>query len=361
MPASVCPFPIIEAGPDRDLLANSVERVKAAVTESGGVLLRGFDVDVEAFSKFTKQFMTKPFVHAYKSAPKQALDDPKAREGFGPRIELTADRTVTTVNIGKAGVPLHGDASIFPMRPDIAAFSCVRPADSGGATTFADGTTIVEQLSAASRDFFANNRAKWQIRWEWPAWTRMLGVENDRDQIRAGIEQWKKLAESRGEAFRVFFRDERPELFAEFDEAHPNDTYFEYVTPFIPKRRDGRRAFCSHLLNSAWFNNELYGNAEHPEIKKQRLSSAETYAMFKRKTSDDSVVTEKGEVIPDEHLQALWDACEKVEYPMPWRPHDIVMIDNWRTPHGRHAYTDTKRSILTTFGYADWIEQVSPQ
>ena len=360
-----CPFPIIEAGADRDILSVPQERVKAAILESGGLLLRGFDVNVDAFSKFSKQFMTKPFVHGYTPVSRKELDNPEMREGFGSRVEVSADRTVTTVNVGKAHAVLHGDVSYYPMRPDLAFFSCVRPADSAGETTFADGTTIPDLMSAATRSLFEKNRAKFLRRSDAAAWCMMFGVNNTREELRAVFESWRLKAESRGEIFRVFFRDEAPHLFdpdgRDIDEPHPNDTYAEYITPILPKRRDGRRVFCSQLSVVARFDHRLHGSVEDPRVYDKVLSSRETYELFERKGNFNCVVFENGEVIPDEALDELDAVCAKIEYPHPWRPADVIAIDNWRSPHGRRAYTDLKREILTTFGYTDFVEQVIPQ
>lgn len=365
MSASACPFPIIEAAVDRDLLSVPQDRVKQAINEAGGLVLRGFNVDVQVFSKFSKQFMTKAFVHGYQPVSRAELKNPEAREGFGSRVEVTADRTVTTVNVGKAAAALHGDVSYYPIRPDLAFFSCVRPAESGGETTFADGTQIPERLTSATRSFLENNRAKFLRRMEAAGWCMMLGVENTRDALRGALKKWSDKAESRGEIFRVFFREEAPELFAaeggDLDGADPNDVYAEYITPFLPKRGDGRRVFCSQLSVVARFDHKMHGSAEDPRVYDKRLTTRETYELFERKGNHNAVITEKGEVIPDEVIADIDDVCLKIEYPHAWRPADVVVIDNWRSPHGRRAYTDLNREILTTFGYSDFIEQVIPQ
>lgn len=365
MSARECPFPTIEAATDRDLLSVPPERVKQAILESGGVLLRGFDVDVAAFSKFSKRFMTKAFVHGYQPVKRAELANPEAREGFGSRVEVTDDRTVTTVNVGKAAAALHGDVSYYPLRPDLAFFSCVRPADSDGETTFADGTQIPDRMTSATRSFFENNRAKFLRRSEAAAWCMMLGVDNTREELRGAFDNWSKKAEARGEIFRVFFRDEAPHLFSpdggDLDEPQPNDVYAEYITPFMPKRRDGRRVFCSQLSVVARFDHRMHGSAEDPRVFDKRLTTQETYELFERKGNSDAVVCETGEIIPNEIIEELDDVCLKIEYPHAWRPADVIAIDNWRSPHGRRAYTDLKREILTTFGYSDFVEQVGPQ
>src|SRR5262249_185557 len=53
---------------------------------------------------------------------------------------------------------LHCESARGPNPPDLLWFQCIKPARTGGETTFADGIEIWNQLSAATRELFTSKR-----------------------------------------------------------------------------------------------------------------------------------------------------------------------------------------------------------
>ena len=61
-----------------------------------------------------------------------------------------------------------------------------------------------------------------------------------------------------------------------------------------------------------------------------------------------------GGEIPAALLQQILDASAELTIALAWQPGDVVMIDNTRWLHGRHAFRDPQRRVLSLCAYANF-------
>lgn len=165
--------------------------VEAAFRRYGALLLRGFRLELDDFSAFTRQFCSR-FV----------------RNESGRRGRVSADGTTQTVNIGREAFPLHPELSRVPWRPDIAWFACAAPPSRGGETVLCDGVAVVEGLAPATRAALAPRGLLYREEMPLAAFVDLLGV---RDPTPAFLERLSATApfhyeHRQGRIFRSFVR-----------------------------------------------------------------------------------------------------------------------------------------------------------
>lgn len=127
----------VEGLPEAELIA--------AYKQFGALLLRGFDVNLDAFRNLTARLCTGA---VFNESPGRHVIDP--------------ERNIQTVNLGSAAFPLHPELSREPWKPDICFFWCMQAPSAGGETTICDGAEIVKRLPPQVYDAFASRRLRYQ-------------------------------------------------------------------------------------------------------------------------------------------------------------------------------------------------------
>ena len=135
------------------------ETIKALFADSGALLFRGFQFELDTFKKFTSHFCSQ-FVH----------------NESGNRLNISSDGTTQTVNLGQDAFPLHPELSRVPWRPDIAWFACTSPPRSGGETLLCDGVPVVKNLSRKTRDYLMGRSILYREETPLEAFTEWLGI-----------------------------------------------------------------------------------------------------------------------------------------------------------------------------------------
>ena len=120
---------ILPAAGDDRLCSLNPDDIKTLFRDNGALLLRGFQLELAAFTDFSSHFCSR-FV----------------RNESGKRLNISGDGTTQTVNLGQEALPLHPELSRVPWRPDIAWFACASPAGASasevsGAWVVATGST----------------------------------------------------------------------------------------------------------------------------------------------------------------------------------------------------------------------------
>jgi hypothetical protein len=116
--------------PDKDL----IDAYKAY----GALLLRGFDMDLTAFSGLTQRLCLGA---VFNETPSRDVID--------------RNQSIQTVDRGQLPFPLHPEISREPWKPDVCFFWCIQAPIQGGETTVCDGVSIVRRMPAAVRAAFA--------------------------------------------------------------------------------------------------------------------------------------------------------------------------------------------------------------
>ena len=107
----------------------------------GAILLRGFDVDMQAFRDLTRTLCVNS---VFNESPGREL--------------LDAENNIQTVNTGLEAFPLHPELSREPWKPDACFFWCMNPPGQGGETTVCDGVEVVKHLPVDVRTAFEGRR-----------------------------------------------------------------------------------------------------------------------------------------------------------------------------------------------------------
>ncbi|KAB2379131.1 TauD/TfdA family dioxygenase [Actinomadura montaniterrae] len=277
------------SGNGEDLLDLSRDDVLAAFRESGALMFRGFTGGVESFCSFAERFSTRFRSH-----------------GGSNRDKIDGKDTLQTVVAGTERIGPHSELRYMPFSPDVLWFYCVRPADEGGETTLYDGARTVEGLKPDSREAFSAKPLKYSFTAPPRIWTRFLEVSS--------VEE--ATAKLSGPDPKV------PE--AEHAFSFDGDMLsLEYTIPAFTRPRSGGEPVYAGSIARGY---------EHDRV---------------------ACAFADGTPIPDELRQDIIDAAERVEIAIPWRPGDVVMVDNSRVMHGRRPFTGD-REIYTRFAYANF-------
>jgi len=144
-----------------DLSALDPATIESAFRSHGALLVRGFPLELDDFSAFTRRFCNR-FV----------------RNESGRRLQISRDGTTQTVNIGKEAFPLHPELSRVPWRPDIAWFACASPPSTDGETLLCDGVEVVTALSPGTRSQLEGRTLLYREETPREAFADLLGVPN---------------------------------------------------------------------------------------------------------------------------------------------------------------------------------------
>lgn len=218
------------------------------------------------------------------------------------RTPIDAANNIQSVDGGTAAFALHPEIAREPWRPDVAFFGCLSPPSKGGETTICDGVALVEQLPA---------------------------------EVRRGLEQ-RRL---------VYMKTVWPALL-DFWLGTPHPTQAALASPpascpYMFRHVEGRlvRIFSRPALHTPLFTDaRAFGN----------------FLLFARFNNGrgDFPLLDSGEPVPEEWLQAIKAAGERITSAIAWQAGDVLMLDNSRFMHGRNAILDTaERRIATYFGY----------
>jgi len=220
----------------------------------------------------------------------------------GKRARLGEQQEVQSVNLGTKPFPLHPELSREPWKPDTCFFYCMTPPTRGGATTICDGVAIVQALPTELREAMAGKRLKY---------FQTAGP--------ALLQYWLGTA-----------------LPTEAELANP-----PVDCPYRFERHGDQivRHFTRPLLHRPMFSNELaFGN----------------FLLFARylRGVRNFPLLDDGSLVPDEWVEAVKQASDRLTLPVEWQAGDLLMVDNSRFMHGRtEIVANDARLIATYFGY----------
>jgi len=214
-------------------------------------------------------------------------------EQFAPdaiwRERRFGEHTIHTVNSGSYGIALHSEASFGAAWPEIIFFYCSVPPLRGGATTLCDGVTLFQRLSRPTQRLFTARPLKYDIALQ--GHKTAVGGDIDWPVVAPGVSGvWDRT----NGIYRL--------------------TVIRYAVHEIRLR--SKYSFCNYVLIGT----------KHDEIK--------------------SITFADGATIPDDALAEVRTVAEQATIEVAWQPRDVLMIDNRRFMHGRHAFeADDVRDI----------------
>jgi hypothetical protein len=267
--------------------AETVAAARAHLEKDGWTLLRGFSVDMQAFSGLTALLCRKIT--------------------FDPAREYS-DANTQKVDAGLGPIGLHIENGNTPVCPDIVAFYSPRAAFEGSQTTICDGREVVDRFDADRRR-----------RWSQPVTVRRRLPEA----------LWKRYLANEHPAIS------RPEEVTEehilqFQAAIPNQSFalnpdgsLEYGLRIDPVRP-------SRLSNGEGFANAVLGPSHNYE------PPVYTFA--------------DGDVVTTDEIEAIREIAEACSHEINWQDGDVAILDNTRIMHGRRAIRDADRQLFIGMG-----------
>ncbi len=247
------------------------------------VFFRGFNLDTEAFTKFSDRFSHKFIGYSGGAYSRETIND---------------NATLLSVTGNDLHlVPAHGEMYYVNSRPDLLWFYCATPADQGGQTTVYDARQIYEELSQETQKLFHSQRLKYVRNYPNGFWQKIYQTEK--------LETAETACRQSGLSFT-----------ANCDQS--------ITTEYI----------CSAFVENFSEKSYLFLNNILPVLEIESLGL--TYNLVR---------LENGKEIPEEVKEDLRTVTQRLAIPIPWQKGDVAMIDNTRLLHGRLPFNDKNRQI----------------
>lgn len=276
-----------EGVPDLD-----TEEMIRLYKQYGAVYFQGFNATVSDFEAFTDR-LSDDYM------------DNRGSGSFRETVEGARDKTIQNVayiyGVGKQrtfGLPLHADRSYVKSQPEMMAFLCRTPAETGGQTTVCDGVEIAKGLGERSRALFGEKRLKYIRHYEDGEW-QVLFRTDDHAEVKEYCDQ--------------------NDLTCEFHDDNTLTTEFLKPAIVTPKYTQ-EPAFVNSILIQLWQEEGL-----------------------KRKSSLARL--EDNSQIPEDVIDEVKEVSEALTVDLPWQPGDFVVVDNTRMMHGRREFTGEGREV----------------
>lgn len=256
----------------------------------GVVLLRNCIHNAEDFSAYVRH-----------NSSRLSLDPARVMVGGAAQL----------VDAGRDAIGLHCENGNSPFWPDITWFYCQEAPRKGSQTTLCDGEKVLARLSPECRSFFEQHPIRYSRKVPGDKWRRLV--------CHYSATLCDPAAVSIDDLLQIVGDD--PQTLITY---HPADDSIHYAfsTPAILVSAFSQRpAFANSILGPSF-------NYETPVID-----------------------TASGQPIPPQLLAEIQAVTARETFPVGWRDHDMVMIDNRRVMHGRQAIVDERRRIFNALSY----------
>jgi alpha-ketoglutarate-dependent taurine dioxygenase len=280
----------IEGTPEEKVGEIDPSFVKDLIKTRGTVIFTGFVTPLAEFEQYIRQFGDEFMTYQGGSYVRQKVSADDSL--LSTRSEYAREKE------DSFELPLHGEMYYMNSRPVMLWFFCERPAERDGETTVCDGAQIYDALSEESKKLLAKQKLKYVRRYKDGEWQRIYRT----DDLNEAIE---------------FCADNG--LSAHVEEGRVLAT--EYL--------------ASGVIRSRWGNHLVYINNMLPVLWQEQQLGRTTSIV---RLEDDSK-------IPQQLVDEVVAAQQRLIIPMHWQRGDFAAIDNTRVMHGRRPFADPKREI----------------
>ncbi|WP_272003289.1 TauD/TfdA family dioxygenase [Roseovarius sp. ZX-A-9] len=264
-----------------------LDQIKDHLDSDGWTLLRGFAMDIPAFSTITSRLC-------------KAITFDPAREN--------TDKNTQKVDAGLGPIGLHIENGNTPVCPDIVAFYSSKAAFEGSQTTICDGRRVVDAMSPVQRTRWSQRMMVTRTLPE-ALWKRYLANEHP------AISEPEEVTQEHILQFKASIPDQ--------DFTLNDDGSLEYRIKVLPIR-------ASSLSGGQAFANAILGPSHNYEPPVYTL--------------DD------GDIVSADEIEELRDIAETCTVEINWQDGDVAVIDNTRVMHGRRAIKDQDRQLFIGMG-----------
>ncbi|WP_442738388.1 TauD/TfdA family dioxygenase [Streptomyces pseudogriseolus] len=293
---------VIEAdAAEKDDLVDHVKAhrasLRASLIEHGALLLRGFFVDgVGAFDAVVRELSGDPLAYTERSSPRSAIQG---------RIYTSTDYPPTEE------IFLHNENSYQKTWPMALYFYCVQPPLTLGSTVLSSTRNVLARLDGSVREEFS--RRGWQV------------VRN----FRRGL----------GLTWQQVFNTEDRDAVLEYCSA--NDIEARWLPGDALRTTAVRAALHRHPVTgeSVWFNHAAFFHVTTlaPEVRDSLRE------MFPEEDLPTNTYYGDGAPIPDDVIAHVRDCYRAATVRFDYQEHDVLVIDNMLTAHGREPFTGPRK------------------
>jgi len=269
------------------------------LAERKAVVFRGFGVTPESIGPVLEQAVPNrlPYVH-----------------GNSPRTKVGGNLYTSTEYPQEFTISMHNEMSYAHRWPKRLVFFCEIAPASGGATPVLDGELWLASLDAEVREAFADG-----VRY----------VQNLHDGFGFG-KSWMDTFET----------DDRAEVerFLEGTESE-----WEWGPEGI-RIIQFRRGTVQHPITGTevWFNQ---ADQFHPAGLGDRMASALSDILEPDEFPQHATFAD-GSPIPDSYIEHIQNRGLELAVDVPWRPGDLMLIDNVLVAHGRRPFEGSRRVLV---------------
>ena len=300
LPASITPG---ASGDLAQFLGRQQVEVEQALSTSGAVLFRGFDVpNPAAFDRAVGAMPGQNFAYA---------------ESLSNAVRVNVTERVFTANEAppQTEIFLHHEMAQTPIYPSRLAFYCEIAPGEGGATPLCRSDLLMERLEGDLPEL-AQAFARKGVRY-----THTMPGADD-----AGSGQGRSWRSTLGTETREVAEARLVRLAYEFE--WQDDGSLRVTTPRLDAVRDlggGRHSFFNQLIAAyrGWSDS--------------------------RNDARRSISYGDGSAIDPAAMMRAIEMAEELTYDHAWQAGDVVLVDNFVTMHGRRPYAGKRRVLASLF------------
>ena len=279
------------------------------ITNIGAIHIQGINIDtVEKFGEVMKAI--RPTAPGF-------LDGNSSRSKYSSNVYNASEYDNNAV------VQLHTEYSYSNLWPDQIHFCCVQPAATGGETTVADTSLVLEKLDPKIAKEFEEKG--------------IIYIRNHHG------------GNGFGPSWMEAFETEDKEFLEEYCKQNKIET--EWMSDGSLRVSQSRPAFREHPKTGVklWFNQvdqfypAIYGDEIYQTLlmmvdnDENRLPMYSTYG--------------DGSPIQQEYIEQIIDILNEITIPVPWKKGDLLMVDNMTAMHGRLPFTGDRKILASMSNY----------
>lgn len=279
------------------------------ITKIGAIHIQGINVNsVEKFGEVMK--------HIRPDAP-GFLDGNSSRSKYSSNVYNASEYDNNSV------VQLHTEFSYSNLWPDQIHFCCINPADTGGETTVADTSLLIEKLDPKIVQEFEEKG--------------VIYIRNHHG------------GNGFGPSWMEAFETEDKNFLEEY--CKKNDIITKWMADGSLRVSQSRPVVRVHPKTGVklWFNQvdqfypAIYGDEIYQTLlmmvdnDKERLPMYSTYG--------------DGSPIQQEYITEIIQVLDEITIPVPWKKGDLLMVDNMTALHGRLPFTGDRKILASMSTY----------
>jgi alpha-ketoglutarate-dependent taurine dioxygenase len=277
------------------------DQVEAHLLTHGAILFRRFEIaSITQFGEFTRAVSSDVIEYGERSSPRTSVSD-----GVYTSTDHPPDQPIV----------LHNEQSYTLNWPMKIIFLCVQPAEQNGRTPIADSRRIYQRLSPAIVEKFAQKQVRY--------------VRNYGDGL--GL-PWQEVFQT---SSRIAVEEHCRRASIEWRWKDQNRLQTHQIRPAV--RRHPKTG------ETVWFNHALFFNISSLE------GTARKAILDVLSEQDVPFNTFYGDGSPIEPsvLDEIREAFRLETVSFPWQKHDILMLDNMLTAHGREPYAGPRKIVVS--------------